>query len=226
MKISQLLALLIIGALPALGAESTALDALNLLPKGQAKNLAQIEAREGNPAPQRWHFLVHDKSAESGLKEYVVAGGELVATRELSQFAQRMAAEDVIGIGAIKFNSDQAAKLLSQHALANNVSISTINYGLRKEGVEANPVWHLTALDELGKELGNLVIAASTGTIIARNGFPIEPIAEIKGPLETPPATPASKRSTRSVDAEEQRPNPLKRVGGSLKKFFTGGNSR
>src|SRR5438128_1729550 len=76
---------------------TTALSAIKLLPKGDLKRIARIEAREGNPTPERWYILVHNPSDESGLHEYVVAGGEVVASRALSQFAEGLKPEEVIG---------------------------------------------------------------------------------------------------------------------------------
>ena len=225
MKTSLLLCVLTIAAHCANAIEAAALDALKLLPKDQAKNIAQIEAREGSPNPERWHFLVHDKTAESGLREYVVAGGAVVAAREISQFAQSMAAENVIGGGAIKINSDQAAKLLQQYATANDITIHTIDYGLKKEG--SDPLWRLTALNDLGKVLGGLVLTANNGTIISREGFPNDPVPETKEPLKTPPTPAEVDRSARkhppsSHNEADSHKNPLKRVGSSLQKFFTG----
>src|SRR6476620_4896310 len=78
----------------------TAFDALKLLPKGVGKNLARIEAREGTPGPERWHILVHDAQSENGLREFVVADGKLVADRTLSQFAEKLTDDDVIGAEA------------------------------------------------------------------------------------------------------------------------------
>src|SRR5215210_7382472 len=74
----------------------TALGALKALPKGEARRVARIQAFEGTPTPERWHILVHDPDSENGLHEYVVAGGEVVASREISQFAEELKPEDVI----------------------------------------------------------------------------------------------------------------------------------
>jgi len=53
---------------------------LKLLPKDARKGVARIEAREGSPNPERWHILVNDKTAENGLKEFVIADGMIVAS--------------------------------------------------------------------------------------------------------------------------------------------------
>ena len=112
----------------------TALTALKLIPRAQAKNLARIEARDGTPAPERWHILVHDAAAEHGLREFVVAGSEVVASRTVSQFAEKLAPEDVLAADSLKLDSDKVAKLAQQYALANNAVVATIGYELKQDG--------------------------------------------------------------------------------------------
>jgi hypothetical protein len=162
----------------------SALRAIRLLPKGEAKRISRIEAREGTPAPERWHILVHDPKETNGLREYVVAGGELVAARALSQFAEHLQPGDVVGLDAIKVDSDRAVKLAEQYALANELSIATVDYALRKEGQNAVPLWTLTCLDAGGKEVGKLVVSAGKGTVVSHDGFPVEPqtkpVAKVK----------------------------------------------
>src|SRR5947209_885488 len=102
----------------ALAAEMTALDALKLLPKEQVKNLALIEARDGTPNPDRWYLLVQDPSEENGFREYVVEGRQVVADRTLSQFAEKLAPEDVIRAESVKIDSDRVVKLAQQFAKA------------------------------------------------------------------------------------------------------------
>ena len=53
---------------------TTALDAIKLLPKTEAKKIARIEARDGTPAPDRWYVIAFDEKSESGVREYAVAG--------------------------------------------------------------------------------------------------------------------------------------------------------
>ncbi len=217
---------------------ATALGALKLLPRGEAKNVARIEAREGTPEPERWHILVHDKAAENGLREYVIAGGEIVASRSLSQFAETITTEDVLGGEALKFDSDRAAKLLQQYALANGATITGLDFSLRREGHGAAPLWHIKGLDEAGKEVGTLVVTAGKGTVISHDGFPAEPArvqekkeafkpqptAYVAPALEPePPPEPAVEEvERRRARSEGRRPNVIQRVGGTLQRFILG----
>ena len=223
---------------------STALGALELLPKAQAKNLARIEAHDGTPAPERWHFLVHDKESETGLREFVIAGGEIVASRIISQFAESLTANDVVGIDGLQCDSDRVAQLAQDYALVNNVTPASINYQLKKDGADGTPVWRVTCLDEAGKELGSLLLAAGKGNVISHEGFAGPTLGERKESIvpassglessaapaaseESAPGPPEeevaakSKRSPSEKHAKES-PGFFHRVGGKFQKLFTG----
>lgn len=186
-RFTALLFLLLLAAAP-LRAQMSALDALRLLPRGDGKRLARIVARDGTPVPERWHFLVHDAKAENGLREYVVAGGEVVASREVSQFAEGLRAEDVVGADAVKVDSDRAAKQVQQYAELNKLTVKTLHFELKKSAT--GPLWTVACLDAAGKEVGQLVISASRGTVVSHPGFAAEPT-----PL--PPITPAPEEKPR-----------------------------
>ena len=177
MRPTNLAIILIAASAASLHAQNatTALSAIKLLPKGEAKRLARIEAREGNPTPERWYILVHNPQDETGLHEYVVAGGEVVASRALSQFAEGLKPEEVIGYEAVRVDSDRAGKLAQQYALANNVTPATFNYQLSKDTDDGAPVWNVTCVDAGGKALGGVVVAATKGNVLSHTGFSIEP---------------------------------------------------
>src|SRR5438552_1314675 len=97
----------------------TALDALKLIPKKDAKKIARIEARDGALAPERWYLIVHDPADANGVHEFVVAGKEIAASRAISQFVESVKPDDVMRLEAIRIDSDRAAKLAKQYAAAN-----------------------------------------------------------------------------------------------------------
>jgi hypothetical protein len=207
----------------------SALDAIKKLPRGEARKIARIEAREGTPTPERWHILVHDPKDENGLHEYVVAGGEVVASRNVSQFAESLKPTDVIGTSLLKVDSDKVANLAQQYAAANNVTVATLNYALKKEGDDAAPLWDVTCLDESGKELGHIVVSAGKGNVVSHDGFTAEPGAGAG--IDTQSSTDDDSRrhsSNRSAARNNKAtPQPEKKdvfskIGNSLSKFFTG----
>lgn len=231
---------------------NSALGALKVLPRGEAKRLARIEARDGTPVPERWHFIVHDPKTETGVHEYVVAGGEIVASRDVSQFAESLRAEDVFGGDALKINSDRAAKLAQQYAFANNMTVAAMQYVLKKEGAAAVPLWNVTCLDEAGKELGHLVISAVKGTVVSHEGFTAEPPPPLPPPpapgtpkpedlLRTPAAIAAAPKTTPIPEAPllpvepfvlpvatpvPKKPGLFDRMGSSIQRVFTGKERR
>ncbi|MEO7319673.1 MAG: hypothetical protein ABIZ56_11845 [Chthoniobacteraceae bacterium] len=207
-----------------LAAGTTALDAVKLLPKEYRVRVARIEARDGSPVPERWYILVNDRAAESGLREFVVADGAIVAERGISQFAESLTPEQVIGDG-VRFNSDRAAQLVQLYAEVNGVTVGTVAYQLRKDGPTAVPLWRLTCHDPLGRELGSLTITGTKGVVISHQGFAVEPAPVVaekpREKLRTSAATQVM-RDTTVQPAREPEPSPPKKPN-ILRRFFGGG---
>jgi hypothetical protein len=171
----------------------------------------------------------------------VVAAGEIVASREISQFVENLRPDDIFG-DALKINSDRVAKLAQQYAHANNLIVTTMHYELKKQGAAAAPLWTVTCLDEGGQELGRLVVSAGKGNVISHPGFtaepppPVVPVAtptlaeKLRQPAEvaiTPKATPLPVMVAEPVNTPPPATPPPKkglfdRVGNSIQKVFTG----
>ncbi len=208
--------------------DGTALGALKLLPKDAAKRLARIEARDAVAAPERWYFIVHDPGLPRGMREFVVAGGKVAASRELSQFAESVSATDVVGSDAVKVDSDRVARLAALFATANGGRVGSINFELSKDAAANGPVWRATVLNPDGDQIGVLAVNAVKGAILSHDGFENEPPAELlnaaqaglgtasrnlppgqKGATSQPPAA----RVVRSTPTP--KPNLLKRLFGT-----------
>jgi hypothetical protein len=56
---------------------------------------------------------------------------------------------------------ERAARIAQQYALANNLNVATMSYGLRRDGAGAAPLWKVTCWNESGDELGTLVLTAA-----------------------------------------------------------------
>ena len=174
----------------------TALDALKLLPKDAAKRLARIEARDVTAVPERWYFIVHDPVLPRGMREFVVAGGKVAASRELSQFSESVSAADVVGSDAVKMDSDRVARLAGFYAAANGGRVGSINFELSKDAAVNAPAWRATVLNPEGDQLGVLTVNAAKGVILSHDGFENEPPAEllssVQAGLGAPPRSPAT----------------------------------
>jgi hypothetical protein len=176
----------VLALLPAAFGE-TALDAIKQLPKGQAARIARIEARDGTPNPDRWYILTQDPAADTGVREFVVSDGKIVASRTLSQFAESLTEKDMLGAAPLTIDSDQAAKLARDYAEANATVVMSMNYELKKEGTE--PAWTISCLDDKGNKIGAVVVLAATGSVLSHDGFALEPQVDAT-PRPTPRAQP------------------------------------
>jgi hypothetical protein len=166
------------GATKATNAEpdTTAIGAVALLPKDVAARVARIEGPDGKPFPERWYILVHDPSAPRGLREYVVSGGKPLTNRALSQFADTISAEEVVGAAALKLNNDEAAGIAAQFARHNNQQLGGARYEFYKSQAPAAPVWRLTCFDPKGELLGTIILHATKGTLLSFQGFESSPM--------------------------------------------------
>lgn len=162
--------------LPAAYGES-ALEAIKELPKDQAGRIARIEARGGTPQPDRWYILTHDPKADNGVHEFVVSDGEIVASRSVSQFAESLKDEDVLGDAPLKIDSNKVAKLAQSYAEANGAVVTSMNYELKKDGPDAAPAWTVSCLDDKGNKVGVIVVTAGKGNVVSHEGFSLEPEA-------------------------------------------------
>ena len=188
----------------------TALEAMRVLPKSEAARLAQVEAHEEDGAPDRWHFLTYDPTAENGFREYVVAGREIVAIREVSQFATRIGPGDVLGAEPARVDSDAVGVLARDYARALGVSVQSLNYKLCKDPQKAVPVWRVVCRGPRGDALGELSVTAAQGEVTVPDGFGNSAATDSPAAATKRPA-PASEPPRQNAVAES-RPSPPTQV--------------
>lgn len=198
----------------------TALDALRLLPQAQWKNLAIIEGRDGAPAPERWYLLVQDSKEENGYREFVVEGGEILASRTVSQFAENLRPQDVVGAEAVRIDSDRLLSIAQQFANANDFALGKIDYELKKSDAAAGPVWKLSCQDESGGKTAELTVSANKGNVVSHEGFARVPQKEAEKETRSPRTTAGRKSNDKS---EKQDGGPHTAIGRTLSKIFGGG---
>ncbi|RYE59136.1 MAG: hypothetical protein EOP48_01890, partial [Sphingobacteriales bacterium] len=157
------------------GENPSAFNAIAVLPKEELKSLARIVAYDGTPVPERWHYLMYDPNSASGLREYVVANGDLAVSRGISQFAYRLSEADIIGHYALQIDTGELAKMANEYAAANNLTVDRLNYQLQKDALQNEPRWQVSCLDKEGKVLGTLVVTATYGDVVSHAGFLIAP---------------------------------------------------
>ena len=233
--------------------EVTALGAIKLLPKGAAADLALVEGYEGRPGPDRWHLLVYDAKEPTGYMSTSWREVNWWRRARVSQFAETLKPEAVIGAPAVKIDSDKASKLAQEYAKANSLQPASFNYELRKDGEEAVPLWRVSCLDGKGQSLGTLMVTATKGSVVSHEGFAMEPaeLAKTKAKSEKPervdkpdrtqtaeprrtpePRRTAEVRRAEPVAEPAAAPEPASAepdrpkgvIGRSLHRLFNGGN--
>jgi len=184
-----------------------------MIPKDAAKRLARIEAREGAPEPERWYLLVYEPADERGMREFVVAGGKLVTSRLISQFAETLTPEDVIGADAVKIDSTHIAKLASAFANAEGAKVGSLNYELTRDAESKSPVWRVTVMDAVGDQLGILTVDAAKGVVLGSDGFGKTPEADLLAPpAKVAIAERTAARRTKAASKPTPKPGLLKRI--------------
>lgn len=246
--ISRLLTFLVVApAICACAAEQiSALAASQALSEVQQRSIARLSARGGKPSPEAWTIVVHDSKAPKGVREFTVSSGTIVSSRAKSDIALKLTKTDVIGLDALRIDSDQVAELTAGYASANQLVPAAFDYDFRKEGQDAAPLWTVVALDEAGNRLGTIVVAANSGAVISHEGFAQVPeqrdlkadlasvesasgeptgaasSAESDEPEKAETKSSSTKKQTASSSrsSERRRPSTFRRVGGHLEKFF------
>ncbi len=187
-------------ALPCLAVEQTppVRSALKLLPKEADSRLALVEGRDGAPNPSRWHFVVYDPESQNGLREYVVSGGEVSAIRELSQFADHVSPEAIVGGQVIKVDSNELALMARERAVASGREVASFNYDFSKDPDTGSGIWRIACLDKSGAQIGRLTVDSMTGKTLSENGF--APVAQS---VSRPPAIAEGPPADQSADAAD-----------------------
>ncbi len=224
----MILALATLASLTSQTRAGTALDALRLLPEPQWKTLAIIEGRDGAPAPERWYLLVQDSTAENGYREFVVEGGQILVSRSVSQFAENLRPQDVVGADAVKIDSDRLLSIAQQFAGANNFVIGKIDYELKKSDAAAGAVWKLSCRDESGGKTAELIVSANKGNVVSHEGFARVPQREAERVPQREiekeargPRTTAGRKPNDKSDRQDGGPHTA--IGRTLFKIFGGG---
>ncbi len=194
-------ALLVLSLTELHAAGTSVFTALKAIPKPAAKNLARIEAYEGAPLPERWYVLTYDPTLPYGLREFAVENGKVVANRTLSQFADLLQPNDVIGAQALKTDTKALVTSAEAFLAANKKSPGTFDFKLMRDPGTPDPVWKVNCIDGEGDQIGTLIMSATDGRVISHPGFENAPdlTAARPTPAPVPPTSrPVAVRETRA----------------------------
>ena len=156
----------------------TAFRAFSVIAAEEGLSLIGIAGCEGTPEPERWHLILFDPASDTGLRDYTVADGRIVARNGVSQFFAEVRPEDVLLAGSVTIDSDRAGWIARSYAAANRLPLVSLNYHLRRDILGGAPVWKITCFDAEQRQLGWLVISGNEETVIAQHGFEKTPVVD------------------------------------------------
>ncbi len=199
--VKKLAFIFVLGALaaePALAA--TAYEALQVVKKvrGDAvlKKLVEVRGETGQPQPQSWTILMSDPSARGGIREFVVAGGEIASERTpVRGYSSGAASFPVLDFARLNLDSDGAFRLANTHATNAKLGFHTVDYTLRTNDSDGAPMWVLHLFDYMGAPVGNLEVSAENGKVV--RALEVDPDAREKPVVKaTPDAQEGSETKT------------------------------
>ena len=191
--LKKLASILVLGALTAGHAlAATAYEALQVVKKargdGTLKHLVEVRGETGQPQPQSWTILMNDPSARSGIREFVVTGGEIASERTpVRGFNTGSGAPTALNFTRLNLDSDGAFRVANNQATKTKIGFHTVDYTLRTNDEDGAPMWVLHLFDYMGAPVGNLEVSAEDGKVV--RALQVDPDAREKPAVAVnPPA--------------------------------------
>lgn len=243
MKIGLVLSLLL--ALPGMAfARDTAYQALRTAAQAQGDGILgrviEVQGTSGIPQPEVWKIVIDDPSARAGVRELQVAGKRVKSERTPTRGYSGAPAP--MDFNRLNLDSEGAFSIANEEATKARVGFDSASYALRAGEGGAAPRWKLELLDQGGREVGSLLIAADTGTVISKT-FNRRQQARGNSVVEEDREFVREDRRERETGrrdsgggvlgtldrfgnrVERHVEDDFRYIGGKLQKFFTGRNT-
>ena len=156
-------------AASAQAATGTAYDALRAVQATRGPSvmaqLIDVRGETGMPQPQTWTILMKDPEARAGIREFVVASGEIRSERTP---LRRVVGVDraTLDFARLNLDSDGAFKLAESQAKQMRAGFNSVDYALQTDAATGGPVWTLRLFDHMGAPVGGLRVSAVDGKVL------------------------------------------------------------
>lgn len=193
--------------------------------KGQAylTQLVEVRGERGEPDPAAWVFLFNDPSARSGVREFVVQNGQIIA--------ERMPVHVFRGEGqlpslpaSLSLDNHRIFRIAHQEAALHGVGFNWIDYILRTDALTGEPVWFVSLIDYQEASAGTLEIRADTLELRQRLLLPQPPHSgqHPTGADELPLTEWERRLQDMFYRAGKSTERGLRRIAGALEELLTG----
>jgi hypothetical protein len=131
--------------------------------------VVEISGQSGRPQPVDWRILIVDPASRGGVREYDIVSGQIAAERTPVRPSQGRTRP--IDLTKLNLDSDGAFSAAEKEASRNQVGFDSINYRLAVDGATGQLVWNLEIFDYEQRSVGNVRIAASSGTLVSSGNW-------------------------------------------------------
>lgn len=192
---------------------ATAYEALQVVKKSRGdailKQLIEVRGETGQPQPQSWTILMTDATARGGIREFVVAGGEIASERTpVRGYEIGTGAFPVINFSRLNVDSGEAFKVANKQANDRKLGFHAVDYTLRTNDADGSPMWVMHLFDYMGAPVGVLRVSAEDGKVLS--ALQVDPDARVKPVVE---ATPAPQSTVQPVAGVTPSPTPVFKGG-------------
>ncbi|MBV9127350.1 MAG: hypothetical protein JO117_04615 [Verrucomicrobia bacterium] len=135
--------------------------------------VVEVSGREGVPQPFVWRVtLLPDRAGGDGLREIEVAGGRIVARRNISRISRPALGTVNAPMNLRDLNLDSSGAFTAADTQARKIRLSfdALNYTLRADPATGKPVWNVQLLGAEHDDLGTLLISATDGSVLSTTG--------------------------------------------------------
>jgi hypothetical protein len=161
---------LVTGA-PAVG-QQTARGALRGLATARGSAIASqvvtVAGERGQDQPRAWRIVARDTTYPGRYLEFVMRDGRIIEEKALTaaQAATQRAAP--LATRRVRIDSKQVFATADAEAKAALIGFDCLDYELRNKEFSQDPIWYVRLMSENGDAVGELVVAADTGTVLRR----------------------------------------------------------
>lgn len=129
-------------------------------------SLVEVKGERGEPQPQQWVILYNDPQARGGVREVVVANGEVVSQRTPLNGYSGITSQPSIKLSRLNLDSEAAFQIANKQAQQRQVGFNWVDYNLRAESTTGSPVWVMRLFDNMGAQVGTMQVSAEDGSVV------------------------------------------------------------
>ncbi len=152
-------------------AADTAYSALRVVGKRRGPDalnrVLEVRGRNGAPEPAVWKIILDEPRARGGLREFEVQGGQIIS--EKAPTGRTIGAP--MNFNQLNLDSEGVFTVAHQESEKAGVPFDRLDYVLKSGTGGGAPVWELALFRGREGQVGSMVIAADTGTVLRQDGL-------------------------------------------------------